>query len=295
MATYDAGNIVYASWYANVIGEGNLQTTNANNLGDMVEAGLGFLYLASMFPRHMNHLSRDPNWMWRRIETSLTSQGSWKTRCHLSGRRTTTQGILETPEVILAIERTLRATPYVYNGALAGPKQAKSKKGPKSKSQVVAELPQVLISMDMTKVCQFCGQGQKISDCICEAGMLLRAVFRMTTETSTESNLKAVKDLCGAVEESANKRQKIRETMEGQSTGSVGTGGSCNVTYPAQGVERGGSCNVIPPPPPPSSSFEDESTTSKVASRDKVTSLCRVNKDSTRSQASTTSTSTTEI
>ena len=61
MATYDAGNIVYASWYANVIGEENLQTTNVNNLGDMVEAGLGFLYLASTFPRHMQHLMHDPN------------------------------------------------------------------------------------------------------------------------------------------------------------------------------------------------------------------------------------------
>ena len=92
MATYDAGNIVYASWYANVIGEENLQTTNVNNLGDMVEAGLGFLYLASTFPRHMQHLMRDPNWMWRRIETSLTSKRSWKTTVRFGKRRSQNLG-----------------------------------------------------------------------------------------------------------------------------------------------------------------------------------------------------------
>ena len=74
MATYDATNIVYASWFANVLGEDNLLTTNVDRLGDMVERGLGFLYLASMFPKQMQHLMYDPNWMWRRIETSITSR-----------------------------------------------------------------------------------------------------------------------------------------------------------------------------------------------------------------------------
>ena len=108
-----------------------------------------------------------------------------------------------------------------------------------------------MTSMDLTRLCQFCGRGQKISDCVCEAGLLLRAVFRMTSGSSTESILKEVTDLYEVVEESAKKRQKTRATTEGQATGSEGSGGSRNVTFPTQSVEGSGSRNVIPPPPPP--------------------------------------------
>jgi hypothetical protein len=116
---------------------------------------------------------------------------------------------LVTSQAIISIEQTLRAAPYVHNGALAGPKQAKEKKGPRptSKPQIVVEQLETMTSMDLTRLCQFCGRGQKISDCVCEAGLLLRAVFRMTSGSSTESTLKEVKDLYEVVEESAKKRQ----------------------------------------------------------------------------------------
>jgi len=227
MASYDPTNIVYASWFANILGEDNLPTTNCERLGDMVEAGLGFLYLATMFPQHMQPLMYDPTWMWRRIETSITSRRSWKSSFKFGKRKPGSSGPLVTSPAIRSIQQKLRAAPYVHNGALAGPKQAKERKGPRpaSKPQTVVEQSETMTLMDLTRLCEFCGQGQKISDCVCEAGMLLRAVLRMTSGSSTESTLKEVNDLYEVVEESAKKRQNTRATIEGHATGSEGSGG----------------------------------------------------------------------
>ena len=75
----DPGNQVYANWLTLIAGErfGELGITNQERLADIVEAGMGLCYLASVFPVQLhNHLAR-PNELWRMMETSLiTAWGS---------------------------------------------------------------------------------------------------------------------------------------------------------------------------------------------------------------------------
>jgi hypothetical protein len=71
MATRDFMNQNHASWFRYVMSGKNFRYSNCGRLGDLVEAGLGLLYLANMFPNDLKHIIKDTNKMWRRLETSM--------------------------------------------------------------------------------------------------------------------------------------------------------------------------------------------------------------------------------
>jgi hypothetical protein len=66
LATRDPTNKVYAAWLYYVAKGLNLPVNNCERLGDMVEAGLGLLYIASMFPSDFAQIIEEPNMMWRK-------------------------------------------------------------------------------------------------------------------------------------------------------------------------------------------------------------------------------------
>ena len=113
MATRDPMNQVYAAWLYNVAKGSNLPYTNCERLGDVVEAGLGLLYLASMFTTDLEGIVDEPNTMWRRIETSIAAHHTWN--CPLTFGRSTgrSAGQLITTPVILKIQQTLVPRPYI--------------------------------------------------------------------------------------------------------------------------------------------------------------------------------------
>jgi hypothetical protein len=76
LATQDPMNGVYASWIYNL-----LKTQGYYNkwerLGELVETGLGVLYLATFFPEDLACIIMEPGVMWRRLETSMTFRVNW--------------------------------------------------------------------------------------------------------------------------------------------------------------------------------------------------------------------------
>ena len=77
LATYDPMNDVYAAWLYHITSGLQLPAINIERLGDIVEAGLGLLYLATVYPSNFAEIIPNPNWMWRRIETSINSRETW--------------------------------------------------------------------------------------------------------------------------------------------------------------------------------------------------------------------------
>ena len=77
LATYDPMNHVYAAWLYHMANGVRMPTINVERLGDIVEAGLGLLYLATMYPSNFVEIIPNPNLMWRRIETSIESRQTW--------------------------------------------------------------------------------------------------------------------------------------------------------------------------------------------------------------------------
>jgi hypothetical protein len=63
LATYDPMNHVYAAWLYHVANGLQLPTINIERLGDIVEAGLGLLYLATMYPSNFAEIMPNTNLM----------------------------------------------------------------------------------------------------------------------------------------------------------------------------------------------------------------------------------------
>jgi hypothetical protein len=87
LATYDPMNHVYAAWLYHVANGLRLTTINIERLGDIVEAGLGLLHLATMYPSNFAEIMPNPNLMWRRIETSIGSRKTWTCPIQLGKRK----------------------------------------------------------------------------------------------------------------------------------------------------------------------------------------------------------------
>ena len=79
LATQDPMNYVYASWiyHLSTVKGITPHYNNCERLGDLVEAGLGVLYLATIFPEASSNIVKEPGVMWRRIETSMTYKVKW--------------------------------------------------------------------------------------------------------------------------------------------------------------------------------------------------------------------------
>ena len=88
-----------------------LQCNNFERLGDLVETGLGVLYLATIFPETLSILVKEPGVMWRRMETSMTYKVKWTDPPNFG--TSTGQGApsLVTTNEVEAIKQTLKANP----------------------------------------------------------------------------------------------------------------------------------------------------------------------------------------
>jgi hypothetical protein len=106
LATYDPMNHVYAAWLYNVANGLRMPFTNVERLGDIVEAGLGLLYLASMYPSSFTEIITNPNLMWRRIETSIDSRLTWTSSIKFGrSKRKTVGQLLTMPHEVDDIKR----------------------------------------------------------------------------------------------------------------------------------------------------------------------------------------------
>ena len=105
LATIDPMNEVYAAWLWNVTRGLQLPSSNMDRLGDIVEAGLGLLYLATMYPSNFEGIVSNPNWMWRRIETSMRSQKTWTCPIKMGKRRKGPGLLITTPDELTDLQR----------------------------------------------------------------------------------------------------------------------------------------------------------------------------------------------
>jgi hypothetical protein len=92
LATSDPTNETYAAWLWHALRGQQLPSLNQERLGDIVEAGLGLLYLATMYPSNFADFLPNPNLMWRRIETSMGSRDVWTCPIALSKRKRDSMG-----------------------------------------------------------------------------------------------------------------------------------------------------------------------------------------------------------
>ena len=69
----DMANQNYAAWLYAIAGirVQELNSTNRERLGDMVEKGLTMCLIVDQYPTDFGWLLRDPNGMWGRMETSI--------------------------------------------------------------------------------------------------------------------------------------------------------------------------------------------------------------------------------
>ena len=120
----------------------------------MVEAGLGLLYIASMFPSDFAQIIEEPNMMWRRIETSIASRSSWNCPNAFGSSKRRKPGQLITlpfeAEEIMRIQSALRYGPLVSN-------QVRTEKmTPKETTEHTTLDLQIHVPAQLGGSCQFC-------------------------------------------------------------------------------------------------------------------------------------------
>ena len=102
-----------------------LPAINIERLGDLVEAGLGLLYLATIYPSNFAEIIPNPNWMWRRIETSIKSRETWTCPIKLGKKDRKSTGMLVTTQEelpdIQRIQAELQYRPMVMDPAQMQP------------------------------------------------------------------------------------------------------------------------------------------------------------------------------
>ena len=105
LATSDPMNEAYAAWLWHVLRGQQLPSLNRERLGDIVEAGLGLLYLAIMYPLNFRGIITEANWMWRRIETSMGSRKTWTCPIQFTKKRKDTGFLITTPDKLPDLQR----------------------------------------------------------------------------------------------------------------------------------------------------------------------------------------------
>ena len=201
LATFDPMNEVYAAWLWNVTKGLRLPSLNMDRLGDIVEAGLGLLYLATMYPSNFKGIILNPNWMWRRIETSMRSQKTWTCPIKLAKKRKGPGLLITTPEELPDLQR-IKAE-LRYNPMVLDPMQIEltppEREMTTSSSDLVVE--------QLSGTCQFCESGSPTPQCTCKMGALLRMIWKSSVEPTSSCSWEGIRKLLDDAENSVKKRQ----------------------------------------------------------------------------------------
>ena len=184
LATYDPMNHVYATWLYNVANGLRMPFTNVERLGDIVEAGLGLLYLASMCPSSFAEIITNPNLMWRRIETSMESRSTWTSSIKSGRSKRKKVGLLLTmPHEVDDIKRI--QSELEYELLILDPMRTEQAPPGKSDEVPMQDL-QIQVPAHLGKDCQFCNSGTSALRCKCEVGLLLCTVWPASTEPMSQ-------------------------------------------------------------------------------------------------------------
>jgi hypothetical protein len=183
-ATYDPRNHVYAALLYDVANGMNMPFKNCKRLGDIVEAGLGLLYLASMFPSNFAEIIPNPNRMWRKIETSITSRATWTCPIKFgSSSRKEADPLITLPsemDEILKIQSKLEYEPLIQDHLRV------ERISPRNISENEVVDLQIQVPVQFGKNCQFCESETSTLRCNCEEGALLCAVWQASTEPRSQ-------------------------------------------------------------------------------------------------------------
>jgi hypothetical protein len=121
-------------------------------LGDIVEAGLGLLYLATMYPSNFVEIMPNPNLMWRRIETSIGSRDTWTCPIALGRNKRDSMGPLITMSEEMADVQRIQAE-FMYKLLVIDPLQVEP-------VSIERETPTASFSLQVPERfggnCQFC-------------------------------------------------------------------------------------------------------------------------------------------
>ena len=204
LATYDPMNNVYASWLYHVANGLQLPTSNIERLGDIAEAGLALLYLATMYPSNFAEIIPNPNLMWRRIETSIRSRETWTCPIKLGKRKRESVGMrITTHEELPDIQRI--QAELIYRPAVVDPAHVEPVS---SKTEVPVRGLSLQVPEQFGGTCQFCEGGVSALQCNCEVGLLLCTIWKSSVEPVSSFPWERIRRLVDDAEDSANKRQK---------------------------------------------------------------------------------------
>ena len=169
-----------------------------------------------MYPSNFAEIISNPNWMWRRIETSMKSQETWTCPIKLGKKkRNDTKFLITTPEELLDIQRIraeLRYSPMVMDPAQVEPVLSERETAAPSFAHQTPE--------QFRGTCQFCDAGVSTLQCSCEMGMLLRTIWKSSVESTSTFPWERVRRLLDDAEDSTKKRQK-RDLIDSTTNESV--------------------------------------------------------------------------
>jgi hypothetical protein len=206
LATDDPTNQEYSAWLYNVANGLKMPFTNCERLGDMVEAGLGLLYLASMYPSSFVTIIPDPNRMWRKIETSIASRVTWTCPIKFgTSPRKRVDPLITLPsemDDILRIQSELEYEPLIRDHFRV------ERISPSHISENGVVDLQIQVPVQVGKNCQFCESGTSTLQCNCEVGALLCAVWQASTEPRSQFPWEKLRRLINDAEQSLTKRQR---------------------------------------------------------------------------------------
>ncbi len=185
----DMNNQNYAAWLYAIAGTRaqELNSTNRERLGDMVENGLTICMIVDQYTTDFGWLLRDPNGMWGRMETSIRLSIEQDLQRHFKfsvrqipkAKTHRWTGVCE-PEVMVAFHELQHPVVTVKN--ILGPGQERFKTALLKETDVEMEQRPDFTAVDivdtplLSLVCTQCESGKLTAICDCTSAIAYRSV-----------------------------------------------------------------------------------------------------------------------